>query len=89
MKHKWGTLQGPNELAHNWTLSQEERALLANKTGVTRLGFALLLKIFQRDGRFPERREDMAESTVTYLAQQVGVSPDDYFAVDWSERTQR
>mgnify|MGYP000898506536 CR=1 FL=1 len=79
----------PNELAHDWTLSPDERALLANKTGATRLGFALLLKLFQRDGRFPERREEMAEPIVNYLAQQVGVSPDAYRALDWSERTQR
>jgi len=44
----------PNELALYWTLSQDERALLANKTGATRLAFTLLLKLFQRDGRFPE-----------------------------------
>ncbi len=79
----------PNELALYWTLSQDERALLANKTGATRLGFALLLKLFQRHGRFPERREEIAKNIVTYLAQQVGVSPDVYLAVDWSERTQR
>src|SRR5262249_10805292 len=72
-----------------WTLSQDERALLANKTGATRLAFALLLKLFQRDGRFPERREEIAGNIVTYLAQQLGVSPDVYLAVDWSERTQR
>jgi Domain of unknown function (DUF4158) len=49
----------PNELALYWTLSQDERALLANKTGATRLAFALLLKLFGRDGRFPERREEI------------------------------
>src|SRR5690349_14322831 len=85
MKHECD----PHELAHHWTLSSDERALLANKTGVTRLSFALLLKIFQRDGRFPARREDIAEHIVTYLAQQAGVSPEEYTAVDWSERTQR
>jgi hypothetical protein len=26
---------------------------LANKTGATRLGFAVLLKFFETDGRFP------------------------------------
>ena len=33
----------PNELALYWTLSQDEHALLANKTGAGRPGFALLL----------------------------------------------
>jgi len=28
--------------------------LLANKTGATRLGFSVLLKFFEVDGRFPE-----------------------------------
>ena len=49
MKQFWH----PDELAHHWTLSGEERALLANKTGATRLAFAILLKAFQYDGRFP------------------------------------
>ena len=52
MKQSWH----PDELAHHWTLSGDERALLANKTGATRLAFAVLLKTFQFDGRFPERR---------------------------------
>jgi hypothetical protein len=36
-----------------WVLNASDRALLGNKTGVTRLGFAILLKMFQIDGRFP------------------------------------
>ena len=33
---------------------QSDRALLGNKTGATRLGFAVLLKMFQAEGRFPQ-----------------------------------
>ena len=37
----------PEELERYWTLStEEERDLLGNKTGATRLGFAILLKSF-------------------------------------------
>ncbi len=79
----------PYHLIQDWTLSPDESALLTNKTGATRLGFALLLKLFQRDGRTPERRENLAEPIVTYVAQQVGVLPVVYAAVDWSERTHR
>ncbi len=35
-----------DDLVEQWTLLPEEFALLANKTGHTRLGFALLLKSF-------------------------------------------
>ena len=43
MKPEWH----PDELAQHWTLSSDERALLSNKTGATRLRFAVLLKVFQ------------------------------------------
>ena len=56
MKQDWY----PDELTQHWTLSAEERELLDSKTSATRLSFALLLKAFQFDGRFPDRREDIA-----------------------------
>jgi Domain of unknown function (DUF4158) len=58
MKRAWH----PDELAQCWTLSPDELELLDNKTGVTRLRFAVLLKAFQFDGRFPDRRGDVASS---------------------------
>jgi len=80
---------GRDDLAQHWTLSGNEHALLANKTGATRLAFAVLLKAFQSDGRFPERREDVPHPIVTHLAQQVGVLPDVYAEVDWTGRSSR
>jgi hypothetical protein len=56
MKQDWHT----EELALHWTLSESELELLGTKTGATRLSFAILLKAFQFDGRFPDRREDIA-----------------------------
>ena len=85
MKQFWHS----DELAQHCTLSGDERALLANKTGATRLAFAVLLKAFQYDGRFPERREDVPPSIVVHLAQQVGVLPDVYAEVDWTGRSSR
>src|SRR5215470_3176341 len=79
----------PDELAQHWTLSSDERALLSNKTGATRLRFAVLLKVFQYEGRFPACREDVAVTIVAYLAKQTGVPPDAYYEGEWSERTQR
>jgi hypothetical protein len=85
MKQDWH----PDELAQHWTLSAAERELLDGKTGATRLSFAVLLKAFRFDGRFPERREDIAGRIVTYLANQTGVPPESYSEGEWSERTQR
>jgi hypothetical protein len=85
MKQDWH----PDELAQHWTLSPDEQELLSHKTGATRLRFAVLLKAFQYDGRFPERRDDAAGSIVAHLASQTGVPPEAYLDGDWSERTQR
>ncbi len=41
MKREWTDLEFAD-----WTLLPSEAALLANKTGPTRLGFAVLLKFF-------------------------------------------
>ena len=48
MKDEWTDLEFAD-----WTLLPSEAALLANKTGPTRLGFAVLLKFFQYAARFP------------------------------------
>jgi hypothetical protein len=39
MKRQWTR----DELAEHWALTPKELELLANKTGATRLGFAVLL----------------------------------------------
>jgi hypothetical protein len=42
-----------DELHEHWSLSREEQALLARKTSRGQLGFALLLKAFELETRFP------------------------------------
>ena len=47
-----------HELVERWSLTSDEFELLRNRTDRNRIGFAVLLKFFQLDGRFPsERRE--------------------------------
>ncbi|SFJ71733.1 protein of unknown function [Streptosporangium canum] len=60
------------DLIECWTLDEEEFALPANKTGATRLGFALMLKFFELEARFP-RREDVPRAAVDFMAGQVKV----------------
>jgi len=43
MKREWE----PEELIACWTLVYADRRLVANKSGATRLGFAVLLKFFE------------------------------------------
>ena len=70
-----------------WALGQAERALLANKSGATRLGFAVLLKMFQAEGRFPRRGEDVPAAAVEASARQVGVPAVEWRRYAWGGRT--
>ncbi|GAA3507740.1 hypothetical protein FHR32_007259 [Streptosporangium album] len=54
MRREWEL----EDLIERWTLDEAERELLANTSGATRLGFALLLKFFELEARFP-RWEDV------------------------------
>jgi len=72
-----------------WTLRASDRALLGNKSGATRLGFAVLLKLFQADGRFPRRPEDVPAAVVEAVAAQVGVPAAAWRGYDWHGRAIR
>ena len=69
MKRTWTS----EELLEHFTLLPDELAAVGNKSGATRLGFAVLLKCFQYDGRFPRSRPEVAPDVVRFLAALVGV----------------
>ncbi len=83
MKRLWTA----TELAESWTLLPDELALLGNKTGATRLGFALLLKAFQLDGRFPVGKHELPAGVVAHLARQVAVPALAFLEYDWQGRS--
>ena len=62
MSGQVATLAG--DIEDRWTFRVANRALLGNKSGATRLGFAVLLKLFQAEGRFPRRAEDVPAAVV-------------------------
>lgn len=82
MKRLWTS----DELVEHWTLLPNDLALLANKAGATRLGFAVLLKAFQYDSRFPEHKGDVPGAVVAHVAKQVGVPTSAWLAYDWRGR---
>jgi hypothetical protein len=68
MRREWEL----EDLIECWTLDEGDAELLVNKSGATRLGFALLLKFFELEARFP-RREDVPKAAVEFMAGQVKV----------------
>ena len=74
------------DLIVDWTLLPGEETLVGSKRGPARLGFAVLLKFFQRAGRFPQRPQDVPPRAVAHLAAQVGIPPAQWSAYDWDGR---
>ncbi len=65
MKQQWA----PQELIDHWMLTDTEMVLI-NKyhTDSNRLGCALLLKYFQCEGKFPQRKQDIPRVVVEHVS---------------------
>lgn len=83
MKRQWDI----EELIEHFTLVKKDLDLLANKSGPTRLGFALLLKCFQLEGRFPRAKHEIPKDAVNYVAHQLKLDPAIFAQYDWDGRT--
>jgi Domain of unknown function (DUF4158) len=84
MKRQWTN----EELLSNFTLLPKELDLIGeSKTDHNLLGFAVLLKYFQCEGRFPSQKQDIPSVVIVHLAQQLGVVPEKIIPYDWDGRT--
>ena len=83
MKRKWNN----HELNEHWMLEPDERELSLRRKGANRLGFALLLKFFQFQGRFPERKNEVPRVVQAFIAEQLGLPAELYQLYTWGGRT--
>nr|WP_235676466.1 DUF4158 domain-containing protein [Bacillus mycoides] len=80
MKNNWNE----DELLTNFVLMPNELHLsMVNKTEANRLGFALLLKYFQQEARFPSKKQDVPKVIIEYIAKQLAISPDRFEEYSW------
>lgn len=70
MKRNWNE----DELLEHFVVVPIERKLIGNKTGASRLGFAVLLKYFQQEARFPSKKQDIPKVVVEFIAHQLEIS---------------
>jgi len=83
MKRQWTA----DELMDHWTLHPDELTLIGRVADEGRLGFAVLLKYFQQEGRFPQGKGEIPGAVVSFLAKQLGVPPDTFLRYAWTGRT--
>lgn len=76
MKRDWH----PDELIEHWTLTPAEKQQALSKREPSRLGFAVLLKFFQHQGRFPKSAREVPKAVVDHMASQLQVAP-----IGWNE----
>jgi len=65
---------GLDGVVDHFTLNSDEAGWLRNKTGATRLGFAVQLKFLLWRGRFPRMRLELPPDAIEHVAKQVGVA---------------
>jgi hypothetical protein len=85
MKRNWSD----DKLDEQWSLSSEELTLLPNRVGHNRFGFAVQLKFFQIEGRFPRSPREVPAAALRYLAHQLGLSINIFQKYDWRGRARK
>lgn len=74
-------------LITSWSLVKADWDLIANKYGATRLGFAVMIKYFEIESRFPRHRGEVPAAAVEFVASQVKVDSSQFGAYELSGRT--
>jgi TnpA family transposase len=83
VRREWSS----EDLIASWTLIDDDWRLVGNKSGATRLGFALILKFFEIEARFPRSADEFPAAAVAYVADQVKVDPVELADYRWVGRT--
>ena len=79
MKHSWRE----EELIEYFTLSSSELKYLENKTPAGRIGFSILIKFMQYEGRFPSFLNEIPKSVINFIANQLVLSPNEIHKYNW------
>lgn len=83
MKKTWSL----EELVEHWTLLPKELEQLTQKNDQNILGFALLLKFFQLEARFPENCSEIPADVVNYVAKLLNIKREKYQSYNWQGRS--
>ncbi|MDY6894664.1 MAG: Tn3 family transposase, partial [Thermotogota bacterium] len=83
MKHIWNE----KELADHFTLSSEELKLITNKSASLRIGFAVLLKYFQYENKFPSKKHEIPKTVIRFISSQINISEKLFDDYKWDGRS--
>jgi hypothetical protein len=76
-----------DDLIDHFTFLPNELALLSNKSGANRLGFAALFKFFQYEARFPKYKSEIPKDILLYISKQLNLEVLRMGEYNWEGRT--
>ncbi|KNY27641.1 Tn3 family transposase [Pseudobacteroides cellulosolvens] len=82
MKRNWEL----EELIDHFTFLPNELTLIRNKTGNTRIGFAVMFKFFQYEARFPYSKNEIPKAVIKYISKQTQIEDHIFDNYDISSR---
>ena len=83
MRQVWSS----EELEDSWSLGRADGRALGARVGANRLGFAVLSRFFELEGRFPDGPEEVPVEVVAHVAGQVDVGWQEFAEYPWSGRS--
>lgn len=86
VEHLLGPGIQTEEPLEHWTLTPPDLQGIWNKSGATRLGFAVALKYFHHEGRFPRGCHEVPWLIVAFVATQVQVDVEAWHEYRWDNR---
>jgi TnpA family transposase len=85
MQHAWSD----DELTIHWSFTPDELAVVPHGSDANRLGFAVQLKFFDLEGRFPRTPREIPLAALGFVAEQLGLSPVVFQQYAWRGRTRK
>ena len=83
MKKYWDS----EELIEFFTFTKKELEILKNKSDETKLGFAILFKFFQYNGRFPTHKKEISKDIIKFISKQLKIKAVTFNSYNWKSRT--
>ena len=74
-------------MSEHWTVSAEEKLLAQDKRHPQKLGYVVLLKFFQYQGRFPKSAREVPRRVIKQISAQLEIDPKRWTNYDWTGRT--
>ena len=66
--------------------TKEELEIFKKKSDETKLGFAILFKFFQSEGRFPVHKNEVPKNVIKYLTRQLKIKAITFNSYNWKSR---